>query len=358
MKNIRNAVHECIEQRILPWIERDGIGNLILPEQITPDDCVSEPKCDRACNPGHRERDLVIGLAGRTPYCIERKAFLFTPGRMVLMPAGTLHTTVQTKWYRAVKFDPDWSHSILFLTIYPFGIRVQVFHVIPEADAVETTQPYVLLGRNFSRLTNDLLEEVRFKPPDYAGVGRCLLMEFLHRCARATAVAADVDALVVPPRLRSSLPDSAGRGRKPRRRSTSPVPSKVERLTTSKSSKTTSERLAIRVETARRFIHSNYDKPITLEDISAAADTSADHLGRQFKAAVGMTPIAYLTSVRMSVAAELLLTDLRVSEVGRMVGIDDPGYFGRLFRRINGASPIAYRRRRAKAANSPPPVRK
>ena len=350
MKTLREAVRDIINDRILPWVERDGIGKLFLPEQITDADCVKEPRCDRPYDPGHRERDLVIGLAGRTPYCIEKKPFVFTPGRIVLMPAGTPHTAVQTTWYRTMDFDPDWSRSIMFLTVYPFGVRVQVFHVMPEADTIESTQPYVLLGRNFSRLTNDLLEEVRSKPPDYAGVGRCLLMEFLHRCARATAVSADVDALMVPRRLRSGLPDSAGRKQTSQRR--------PRKGAASKSSKTASERFAVRVETARRFIHSNYSDSITMEDISAAADTSADHLGRQFKAAVGVTPIQYLANVRMSIAAELLMTDLMVSEVARMVGIDDPSYFGRLFRRINGANPTAYRRRMAKAANQAPSVRK
>ncbi|MCK4626353.1 MAG: hypothetical protein KAV00_13630, partial [Phycisphaerae bacterium] len=80
MKNIREAVHDVIEQRILPWVRRDGISKLILPEQITQEHCATPIKCPRPCCLRHREPILAIGLTGKAPYCIDGKTFIFTRG--------------------------------------------------------------------------------------------------------------------------------------------------------------------------------------------------------------------------------------------------------------------------------------
>lgn len=312
MKNIREAVHDVIEQRILPWIERDGISKFILPEQITPADCAKPIKCKQPCKMRHREHELGIGLTDDFSYCIDNKTFIFTPGRMVLLPAGTPHTSDRktVRWTRYL--DPEQPSSSLWMRVYPFGVLVQVSQIREDLNEMMGTYQYLLLGQRFSRLTTDLLEEIRSKPPDYAGVGQCLLMEFMHRCLRATAADADdMDILTTPMRHRAPKADS--------------------------------KRLPSRVQTAQEFIQANYHKPINLEDIAEAADSSVNHLGRQFKAATGLTPIAYLISVRVAAARELLLTDLKVLEVARLVGIENQYYFSRVFHNITGISPLQYR---------------
>ena len=40
----------------------------------------------------------------------------------------------------------------------------------------------------------------------------------------------------------------------------------------------------------------------------------------------------------------LLLTDLRVNEIGEKLGIEDPYYFTRLFTKKMGVSPTQYRK--------------
>ena len=107
-----------------------------------------------------------------------------------------------------------------------------------------------------------------------------------------------------------------------------------------------------RVRAAVDFIHSHYHiHGLNLGDIAEAADTSDGYLINQFKAAVGLTPVAYLMEIRMEAAMRLLLTDvdMKVSEVGAMVGIPDAAYFSRLFRRSNDISPARYRRISAEA---------
>ena len=56
--------------------------------------------------------------------------------------------------------------------------------------------------------------------------------------------------------------------------------------------------------------------------------------------------MAYLNEIRLSHAVQLLeTTDRPIAEVGETVGLEDPAYFSRLFRRQYGLSPIRYRER-------------
>jgi AraC family transcriptional regulator, regulatory protein of adaptative response / methylphosphotriester-DNA alkyltransferase methyltransferase len=63
-----------------------------------------------------------------------------------------------------------------------------------------------------------------------------------------------------------------------------------------------------------------------------------------FKTLTGVTPSVYLQFVRIYKGAELLTnTNLSVSDISYKVGVEDSNYFARLFKKITGITPIAYR---------------
>jgi transcriptional regulator GlxA family with amidase domain len=67
-------------------------------------------------------------------------------------------------------------------------------------------------------------------------------------------------------------------------------------------------------------------------------------LDERFRAALGRSPIRYLTEWRMHVAKELLATTtLAVSAVARRVGYDSEEAFSRAFKRALGRSPAHWR---------------
>jgi len=99
------------------------------------------------------------------------------------------------------------------------------------------------------------------------------------------------------------------------------------------------------VADAMRFIRQNLMRRITLGDISAQARVSTRQCNRLFNRHMGISPIAYVISQRMSTAASVLLnTTLTVKAVAAMVGYDDPFRFSLHFKQRYGVSPMHYRR--------------
>ncbi|HET9647025.1 MAG TPA: helix-turn-helix transcriptional regulator [Microlunatus sp.] len=85
-------------------------------------------------------------------------------------------------------------------------------------------------------------------------------------------------------------------------------------------------------------------EPWTMAELARLTGTSVSHLHREFRAQLGISPLAWLARTRGELAAALLIqTDLPVAEIGARVGWPDPNYFSRVFRRGYGSSPTSYR---------------
>jgi len=93
------------------------------------------------------------------------------------------------------------------------------------------------------------------------------------------------------------------------------------------------------------FAHNNLEGNIHVENLATLLEVSPQHLGRIFRARLGVSPSEYVIRLRMTKARELLLNhpELRVNEVSQSVGIQDVNYFCRIFRRREGCSPGKFR---------------
>lgn len=97
-------------------------------------------------------------------------------------------------------------------------------------------------------------------------------------------------------------------------------------------------------EEAIEYINENFDKDITLEDVSGHVHISPYHFSHEFKKFTGMNFIEYLTKTRIKEAKKLLLTtDLSIGEISNQVGYDDPSYFGRVFKSMEGMPPSKFK---------------
>jgi AraC-like DNA-binding protein len=98
------------------------------------------------------------------------------------------------------------------------------------------------------------------------------------------------------------------------------------------------------VERAMRYLEDRVDGRVQVAELAAMVGVSPSHLAALFREATGGGVLAHHNALKMARARALLdTTDLPVAEIGRRVGMDDPFYFSRQFRRTHGMSPRAYR---------------
>ena len=104
-------------------------------------------------------------------------------------------------------------------------------------------------------------------------------------------------------------------------------------------------RYSARIAKSLELIHLHYADGITLDELAEAEHLSKSRYREIFRAALGTSPIEYITSLRIARACELLgMTDLTVTEIAHMCGFEDEPYFCRVFRKSMGTSPLEYRK--------------
>ena len=95
---------------------------------------------------------------------------------------------------------------------------------------------------------------------------------------------------------------------------------------------------------AKDLADARYFEPLDVDDMARAAGLSRAHFSREFRAAFGESPHAYLLTRRLERAAALLrTTDNSVAEICFSVGLASVGSFTTSFTRTFGTSPTAYR---------------
>jgi AraC-type DNA-binding domain-containing proteins len=95
---------------------------------------------------------------------------------------------------------------------------------------------------------------------------------------------------------------------------------------------------------ARALIASRHGEDLSLDEIAKAVNMSAFYFCKTFKKATGMTFTNYLARVRVEKVKNLLINPhKRVSEAAFEAGFQSLSQFNRVFRRIAGQSPKAYR---------------
>jgi AraC-like DNA-binding protein/quercetin dioxygenase-like cupin family protein len=94
----------------------------------------------------------------------------------------------------------------------------------------------------------------------------------------------------------------------------------------------------------RDYLRTHFRRLQTVEEVGRACALSQPYVARLFKTHAAETPYQYLTRLKMTEAADLLLHEpIGVKAVAARVGFADPYHFSRAFKRFHGASPSAYR---------------
>lgn len=98
------------------------------------------------------------------------------------------------------------------------------------------------------------------------------------------------------------------------------------------------------VDATAVWMRSHLDRRITLRELAARACLSPSHYSTTFRQRFGYAPIDWLIRQRIHRACSLLqMQPDKIAVVAREVGIADPYYFSRLFRKVMGVPPRRFR---------------
>jgi transcriptional regulator GlxA family with amidase domain len=105
---------------------------------------------------------------------------------------------------------------------------------------------------------------------------------------------------------------------------------------------------------AQEWVHIRDGRNVSLASMAAAAGLERRTFLRRFAKATGMTPIEYCRAVRIARAREFLEGgNTPQKEIAQSLGYNDVASFARVFRKVTGSAPGAYRKRLGLNAVSP-----
>lgn len=94
----------------------------------------------------------------------------------------------------------------------------------------------------------------------------------------------------------------------------------------------------------KEYLEQHYAEKITLDELSKQFFINKYYLTRVFKEQFGQSITAYLTSLRITHAKQLLrFSDKSVEEIGLECGLGQLHYFSRVFKEVEGVAPSVYR---------------
>lgn len=95
----------------------------------------------------------------------------------------------------------------------------------------------------------------------------------------------------------------------------------------------------------RRYIDDHFKENLTLDQLAALAHINKYHLAHTFRKEYNTSPISYQISRRIQESRMLLVsTDFNLSQIAQILGFSSLSYFSQSFRRLEGISPMEYRK--------------
>ncbi|WLS80250.1 AraC family transcriptional regulator [Erwinia pyri] len=97
---------------------------------------------------------------------------------------------------------------------------------------------------------------------------------------------------------------------------------------------------------ARELIATHYHRPAGAAELAQRLHCNADYLGRVYRRMFSMTLTEALHQQRITAAEKMMLTDTcSLAEVAKSCGFTDVAYFRRVFRKLRGTTPAAWKKR-------------
>jgi AraC family transcriptional regulator len=105
------------------------------------------------------------------------------------------------------------------------------------------------------------------------------------------------------------------------------------------------ERIPSWLREVRRSVESRFAEPVTVSSLAAEVGVHPTHLARTFREHFAMTIGEMVRECRVRYAQKQLATGASPADIAAATGFSDQSHFTRVFRRMTGTTPAAYRRR-------------
>ena len=108
----------------------------------------------------------------------------------------------------------------------------------------------------------------------------------------------------------------------------------------------------IRMGYVYKYIHANYNQTPDVNAVAASVHLSTAAFCRYFKKQTKITFTDFVNQYRITQAKTLLLQDKTVTEVCYEVGFDSLSYFNKLFKKLAGENPSAFKKKYSQKFNT------
>lgn len=113
--------------------------------------------------------------------------------------------------------------------------------------------------------------------------------------------------------------------------------------TVSRAPESTTPKMAL-TKRIMSFLREHYTEDVTMEMLEEQFQYSRFYISRVFKEISGKAIVGYLNEIRVSHARDMLVGGaLGVAEIASICGFESQSYFGKVFKRIVGVTPLEYR---------------
>lgn len=106
-----------------------------------------------------------------------------------------------------------------------------------------------------------------------------------------------------------------------------------------------------RVAAAAEYIEKNFGASLDVGTLARLAGVSVVRLERDFVEVFGLTPLRYLTKIRLEAAIQMMAMGEQIADAAIACGYSDQSAFARRFKAATGMSPREYRREFLRPAN-------
>lgn len=245
----------------------------------------------------HKSYEMYYLFSGERKFFIRDSVYHVHPGNMVLVDSNAVHKTSELS-------EPNHEKVVLhFAPSYLEGLSAEDTELLlaPFADAHPLIRLNLKDRMYVEELLGSLLGELNERPPGYLLHIRNMIIELLLFTARNTL-------------KRKALPEIE----------LTPVQRKVTDII--------------------RHINLHFREPLQLDSLAKQFFISKGHLCRVFKEVTGFGFTEYINITRVKEAEHLLReTDWSVTQVSEYCGFENFSHFGKMFKKLSGMSPRAYR---------------